>query len=116
MMSLAEINRLSDEAAKEAAEKGLVPYVPFNRKELDNYPTFPFPNIGSHKPEGWIELEDKRMFVDKTGMGDENEPALTIQQLLNRLYSLYDEDSSLGFAITEEGPFQAYISVFKKVD
>jgi hypothetical protein len=116
MMDGKTIKRLSDEAAANAARLAKRPYVPFDKKEIENYPPFPFPNIGSYSPPGWTEVLDDesplRLFVDKTGM-DFSGPALSIDGLKNELIRLEDE-GDYGYAIVEEGEFQIYIGVFKK--
>ena len=112
MMSISQIRHLSNEQAAKAAKSKKRPYVPFSRTEVENYPPFTFPNIGSYTPKGWKERE--RLFVDKTGFGSEHETALTVNQFKEKLLKLYDEDSSLGYAIIEEGQFQVYIGVFEE--
>lgn len=116
MMSLSEIRRLSDEQAAKAARKKLKPYVPFSREEIEGYPSFPFPNIGSYDPPGWERVHgaDDPLFVDTSGFGSENEPALTVRQFKEKLLELWDKDSGYGYAIVSEGPFQAYIGIFKE--
>jgi hypothetical protein len=52
-------------------------------------------------------------FVDKTGLGHEWEPALTVEQFKRQLREYVGEHPGHGFAITEEGEFQVYVSAFK---
>jgi|SRR3989304_2485919 len=121
MMSLDQIRSLSDEQAKRASAKKREPYVPFSREEVENYPPFPFPNIGSYKPLGWKEINydevglDGPFFVDKSGFGARGEPALTAKDFKDTLLEFYDKLEGCGFAIIEEGQFQLYVGVFKKV-
>lgn len=110
MMDLKTIRYLADEQAKKAAREKRVPYAPFDADEVENYPAFPFPNIGSHRPKGW-KLVDS-LFVDKSGFGSENEPALTIRGLKAKLLEQLQE--GYGYAIIEEGQFQLSLGVFKK--
>lgn len=112
MMSLELIAQLADEAAERAAKENKVPYVIYSLKEIDRYPSFPFPNLGSYVPNGW-ELVDK-WFCDSTGMGGDNEPALSVSQLVAKLKENYDK--GYGYAVVEQGQFQLYIGVFKQVE
>ena len=112
MMSLEAIRNLSNKQAAKAARSKKVPYVPFDRGEIENYPPFPFPNIGSYIPKGWKEL--RRLFVDTSGLGSENEPALTTGQFKEKLLELHNANDGYGYAIVEEGQFQVYVGVFEK--
>ena len=109
MISLDQIKALSDERAAQAAQDGLEPYVPFNAAEVNDYPPFPFPNIGSHEPKGWREIN--RLFVDSSGFGQPGELALTAGQLA--FYVLNHLDN--GYAIVQEGQFQVYVAVFERL-
>jgi len=115
MMSLQAIIALNQEIAVEAAQDGLVPYVPFNTDEIDYWPPIPFPNLGFFGPDNW-EKTEQSWFVDKTGQGRSNEPALTVDQFKRELRSYVRENLGHGFAITEEGPFQVYISAFRPIN
>jgi len=112
-MSLQTIQRLADEQAQRAAREGRRPYVPFDKAEIDRYPPFPFPNLGSYEPEGWEEVD--RWFVDKTGHGYDWEPALSVRQLKVALRAHVREHPGDGFAIVEEGEFQLYVGVFRRI-
>jgi len=113
MMSLQAIRQLSDEQAKKAARKHKVPYVIADMMEVDNFPPFPFPNIGSYEPKGWEKTETD-FFVDKTGGSHDDEPALSLNQFKAALRGYVSENPGHGFAITEEGEFQCYVTAFKK--
>jgi hypothetical protein len=113
MMSLATIDAMSDAAARKAARMGKQPHYIAEQAEINSYlepdalgnaTGFPFPNIGRLQSEGWTEVD--RFFVDKSGGGGLNEPAMTIGQLKNALEPGY------GYAIVEEGQFQLYIGKF----
>ena len=112
MMSLEAILHLNQEIAAEAAQEGLVPYVPFNADEIDYWPPIPFPNLGYFEPDNW-ERTEQRWFVDKTGHGLSNEPALTVDQFKRELRAYVQKNPGHGFAVTKEGPFQAYVSAFR---
>ena len=112
MMSLDAIRSVNQEIAAEAAERDLVPYVPFNADEIDGWPPIPFPNLGYHEPDHWVKT-DTTWFVDKSGRGYDWEPALTVEKFKNELRRYVTKHPGHGFAITEEGPFQVYISAFR---
>lgn len=114
MYSGETIRQISREAGARAAAENMVPFV-VEQEDVDDWkaklerselPSFPFPHLGDHRPDGW-ELED-RLFVDKYGVGREDEPALTIRQLVDKL------EPGKGYAILESGQFQIYIGVFVK--
>ena len=108
MMSAAAINDLSRNAAIEAAREGRLPLV-FEREDLTNPKTAKrharhIPNLGQHRPEGWTPI--RALFMDKSGWGAPSEPALTFDAFLRELRP------GRGYALTEEGQFQAYITEF----
>lgn len=119
MFSPEYLQQLSRDAAKKAARANKKPYVIFNREEIDSYPPFPFPNLGDHRPKGWTKREDD-LFVDASGFGAEGEPALTVGQFMSALRRLTaeaaKESKTIGFAIVQEGQFQAYVGVFERRD
>lgn len=104
MMSLATINALATEQGQKARTLDLEPHYITFQEEIDSYPPFPFPNIGGYVPKGFEEIDS--VFVDSSGFGASDEPALTIDQLKKWLEPGY------WYAITEEGQFQIYISKF----
>lgn len=57
----------------------------------------------------------ENLFCDNSGLGAEDEPALTQNQLMNKLTALVNEYGKVTTTITDEGQFQVYIGVFKKV-
>ena len=113
-MSLETIIALNEEIAAEAAKENLVPFVPHNEDDVERWPPFPFPNIGYHEPAGW-ERTDTDWFVDKTGVGLDWEPALSVRQFKRALSAHIDENPDDGFAIVEEGPFQVVVAAFRPV-
>ena len=115
MMSLATIHRENQKVAEKAAKRGKKPYVPFNKEEVDRWNSIPFPDLGSYVPFGW-ELTGDTWFVDMTGFGGDYEPALTAEQFKNELRVFIAENFGVGFAISEKGQFQCYVSAYRKVD
>ena len=112
MMSLDVIAAVNNDIAQRAAQQGLVPYVPVNADEA----TSPFfcPNIGSLQPRGWRKTSAS-WFVDKTGHGFDDEPALTWKQFRRQLAGYLLRHPGHGFAITEEAEFQCVVSAFRRI-
>jgi hypothetical protein len=108
MMSLAQIHELSQDAARDAAEEGLIPFV-VEIQDIqgwrENGGGFPFPNLGDYVPPGWVKTNE--YFVNSSGWGASDEPALTARQFIEKL------QPGLGYAITEVGQFQLYVGEFK---
>ena len=85
MMSLEAIRSASDRATRRAAGQRRVPYVPYDQSEIDRMPPIPFPFLGNHVPDGWEPVEDELYFVDSSGCGADNEPALSVRRFLQKL-------------------------------
>lgn len=112
MMSAETIRDFQREAAERASADDLKPFIVW-QEDLDQWhaeakegyaPNFPFPSIGDYVPKGWTLVD--RHFVDNSGFGAPDEPALTWQQFLGEL------QVNFGYAIIEEGQFQVYIGKF----
>lgn len=112
MMSLESIKHESRESGRRAAKAGRFPYVPIHEDEIKTYPPFPFPDLGEYRPAGW-KLVDT-LFVDSTGMGADDEPALSVRQLINKLLEFQRSDKTYGYGVIEAGPFQLYLGVFER--
>jgi len=104
MMSIEYIESMARQAGITAQDLGTVPHIIRDQNEIDSYPPFPFPALGTYRPDGW-ELVDE-IFADKSGLGTDDEPALSTRQLKARLKVGY------GYAIIEEGQFQVYLGEF----
>lgn len=114
MFGLETIIEMNKEAGDQARERGLVPFLLEDSSQLDVMPPFPFPNIGDDSVE--VDKLHERvtsLFCDKSGFGALDEPALTIEQLMEALTGLLDEHGPLQLAIESEGQFQLYIGVWK---
>jgi hypothetical protein len=114
MFSLEVINYLNQQAARKARRHRQKPFVPSGPGAVDAMPPFPFPSLGDFDPPEW-ERTDDSWFCDKTGWGRADEPALTIVQLKHQLRCYIAENPGHGFAITEEGQFQLYVTAFLPV-
>jgi hypothetical protein len=129
MMSPQLIQQLSDEAAYKAAREGKTPLVIWSAEK--DLPSIPF--LGSHVPSGWRALmwdelplmprntyESKGglpayFMVDASGMGSDWEPALTFEQLVAYVQSVYAATKqTLGLAIVEQGQFQIVVQWYEK--
>jgi len=115
MWSLETIEYLNRQAAKKARKGRMAPFVPAGAENVENWPPFPFPSLGDYDPPGW-ERTDESWFCDKTGWGRTDEPALTIDRLKRQLQAHIAENPGHGFAITEEGQFQLYLTAFRPVE
>ena len=118
MMDIGTIRRMSREAAEKAAEEGLTPFVYAEVSEVrdgSRDSIFPFPFLGDHTPEGWT-LADTH-FVDSSGLGQDDEPALSVEQFLDLIESRMsdpDRPHTIGWGITEAGQFQVYVGEFHR--
>lgn len=123
MMSLSTIRHMSEEAGREAAQRNMQPYVPYNEEDVQRMPGgelwngkrgFPFPHLGDHQPAGWTDTGES-YFVDSSGLGRDDEPALTWEQFNRRLIAeVVQSPRRLGLGITEVGQFQLYVSIFER--
>lgn len=111
MMSLDVLVAVNEEIAARAARRKRKPFVPDRPEDVERWPAFPFPNIGYLEPDGWEQVDS--WFIDKSGHGAEWEPALTHEQFKRLLLEYITENPSHGYAIVEEGEFQATVGVFQ---
>lgn len=102
MYGIDEINRMNTEAGRKA--KGKQPYVASASTDFEAIRKIP--NFGDYRPKGWKLGEV--YFVDSSGMGQEGEGALTINQFLKEV------KAGKGYAIIEAGQFQVRIGEFSK--
>lgn len=135
MMSLYQIEAESRKAARRSAATHLTPLVVSDPSEV-----YGAPFIGNRVPRGWkvlkytdlnpiIDISTYRrgfygdsdtlgilLFVDSSGWGADDEPALGkagLEAAVRDILTATDE--TVGFAIYEVGQFQAHIRVFRKV-
>jgi hypothetical protein len=113
MMSLQAIADLSRQQAVRAAAHEIEPYAPADPDEPFKWNTFPFPNIGDYRPNGWCLVDTA--FCDKTGW-DNSGPAMSADALRiwvsERVQIEQDKGYRAGFALVEEGQFQLYVGYF----
>jgi hypothetical protein len=117
MMSHEMIRSLSREAAGKAAKLGKRPFV-IEAEDLIDWQAQisagkvpsglrTIPNLGDYRPKGW-KLIDSFM-VDSSGMGAEDEPALTLRGFVQRL------NVGMGYGLISAGQFQVVVGEFQKV-
>jgi hypothetical protein len=114
MFSISTLLAINSEIAAEAARRDSRPLVPFDQKDVDRWPPFPFPSLGDFEPLGW-ENTGTSWFVDSTGHGSAWESAMTVDAFKAELLRYVVENPGHGFAITEEGEFQVVVSAFRRV-
>jgi hypothetical protein len=109
MMSVDTIRAMSRDAARKAAKDRKEPFI-VEAEDIADWKVslrgFPFPFIGTYVPKGW-KLVDT-YFVDSSGMGSDNEPALSVRQFIDKLEPGY------GYAVTEAGQFQVYVGKYQR--
>ena len=69
-------------------------------------------SIGTMELKGYELIDD--LFVDKSGMGADNKPALTTDQFIKQVEKAVVLNGTIYSTITNEGQFQLYIGLFKK--
>lgn len=109
MMDIATIRAMSRKAAVESRKNHIEPFY-VEAEDIEDFKsgtTFPFPFIGDRNPRGWKKVNE--YFCDSSGFGAPDEPALTRDQLIEKLRPGY------GYAITEAGQFQVYVGEFELV-
>ena len=111
MMDRRTIQNESDKAARHAAKIHAEPYVVFDEDEVGRT-AFRFPFLGTHVPAGWDHVDT--IFVDTSGAGRDNEPALTGSRLQHEVRRRLGEKDTFGYAFTEIGQFQAYVGVYRR--
>lgn len=104
------IQQMNREAAAQASQDDLIPFVVY-REDLNTRP-FPFPDLGDYRPPGW-ELVDT-YFCDSSGLGAPDEPAMSQAQLVDKLEE--NIGKGYGYGIIEVGQFQLYLGVFQKIN
>jgi len=87
------------------------PHVPDSAEEIRGYPPIPFPDLREFESAEWKDTEES-WFVDSSGMGSDNEPALTVSQFKLELEAYHKANPTHGFGLTGMGQFQVYMSAF----
>ena len=103
MRAIEEIMAESDEHYRKAKKAKAQPYI---AKTDGDEGVFKMPFLGVYLPKGW-ELA-QTLFVDSSGFGAENEPALTVKKFLATVKKGY------GYSLRSAGQFQVWINEFKR--
>ena len=108
------LERYFDDTNNEVKRKPQLPFILRQDADFSSFPPWPFPFWGG---TDWEPLVARRklvagLFADKSGLGVEDDPALTLPQLRCRLQELLVEHGDLAIAIYEEGMFQVRIGVW----
>lgn len=101
MMSIENIKQTNKEQEEKAREMNTQPYV---AKTNGDKGVRAAPHIGDFKPIGWKQVDT--FFVDNSGMGTDDEAALTARQFLTKV------KQNRGYAIIEAGQFQVVIAEY----
>ena len=117
MMSQAYIDDVSRQAAEAAAKEGKRPFMVWasdiktwkEQSASGGLGDFPFPFIGDYVPMG-LKKEGEEFMVDSSGMGFDDEPALTIHQFIDKL------EANKAYAIVAVGQFQVVMQTYVEVD
>ena len=72
------------------------------------------PFLGDYVPPGWKFV--RKYWVDSSGLGQEGEPALTVNQFLAAIRLNVLGPETHGYAILEAGQFQVYVGEYVKDD
>ena len=94
----------------------VTPFVYDNIEDIDDG-HFPFSALVDNNHEldsEWWAVNDAKWFVDSSGFGRPNEPALTIDAFVAELRAYVAEHPSHGFALIGVGQFQVYVGAFER--
>ena len=118
MMDPGQIRANSRKAARESARNGVMPYIVWP-EDLARWKAmlagtapaeqFPFPLLGDRNPRGYKLVRE--LFIDMSGMGGEDEPAVTIRRLIS-------EELQVGkaYGFGDIGQFQGYLKEYEPTD
>ena len=114
MWGLDTIRAINDDAAAKSRQRSRRPTTVASEDEIVAWPPFPFPHLGY----ACSDIDDERerletLFVDSSGLGAEDEAALTLKAFKGRLVDLFREHGPLLCAIEEQGQFQLYVAVWR---
>jgi len=113
MYGLDTIKALNAEAAAKARSRRTRPTRISSVDQVDAWPPYPFKYLGN-ACDDWDEVYTRQesLFCDSSGWGAPGEPALTADQLRERLHELVQEHGVIYVAIEEMGQFQLHLAVW----
>ena len=103
MLSLEYIKAQNDKATLEARGQKLEPYIAKCDSDRQVKKCW---RLGDYIPKGWKLVNT--YFVDNSGLGTNDEPALSFGQFLSKVKKGY------GYAIGDVGQFQIYINEYQR--
>jgi hypothetical protein len=109
MYDISTIKAMNKKAEREARSHRRYPFL-MTKERLEKFREDPhgsgvsFPNIGDWRPRGYT-LE-RQLFIDISGFGGENEPAMSLHRLTQELRE------GMAYALVEVGQFQGYLAEF----
>lgn len=103
MMDLDTIKRMNEIKGKEAEKSGTLPLTIIKEGDKKLLQSMGF--IGDYRPKGFKLVN--QFFVDNSGFGAVNEPALTFEQFTKKV------KQGNAYAIIEAGQFQVWIAEFE---
>lgn len=118
MLAYTTVREIAREAAQTAEESGAQPLsiVGFDPETPDGF-VRRIPFLGDYCPDGWQPAQDiDDLFVDSTGLGSENEPALSVGQFIRELEKYHRSGINYGFGLSEAGQFQVYVRVYVRTN
>ena len=107
MMSGYAIAALAREVAIQAAAYEREPYHPISVDEVETWRSFPIPQLGAYRPEGWCLVETVR--VSKLGADGRS---IGLEGFKKWCAERLAKDETAGFGWVEEGQFQIYAGYF----
>jgi hypothetical protein len=114
MMDLSQIQDMSRKAARKAAREKRIPLMVEAEDLMDNDTIFnhirQIPFLGGYLPKGYERVDE--LFVDMSGFGSDNEPALSLRQFLSKVMEF---GPGHAYNFSEQGQFQGYVTVSRKI-
>ncbi len=113
MWDLATIKYLNRQVGEAARMAGKEPLRLMSSTALEQWPPFPVPHLGEACED--VDEDHERvetLFVDSSGFGADDEPALSMRQFKIRVHELFEEHGPLLLAIEEQGQFQVHVAVW----
>lgn len=108
--TIREINRKATSAARRVKRQPWVPDADDRVKLASGRLVARFPFLADYVPPGW-ELKGTTRFVDTSGLGRDDAPALSQRQLA---LAIANDEPGLGYALIEHGQFQGYVASYKR--
>jgi hypothetical protein len=117
MMGLEAIREINRKATRDAKRDRKRPFVPTDAQrallaegKAGRGVSIPF--LADHVPAGW-ETVGEPLFVDMSGFGGDDEPAMTQPKLFKRIAW---SPKGNGWAMVEHGQFQAYVQEYRPIE